>query len=236
MRATAATKPASELDHRGAPLVPEFLWPWTGWILGILVAIVAGLAILTSSRVGPFGVEQQVVDRLRASAIPHRLWDVGLTLGAPVFFGAVVVGLALWAIARRSRPALVACAAVPGAVIVVEAIIKPIVDRTDAWHEVLYYPSGTAAGVAAWTTLLWLLAVPMIRKPGLRLALALVLGALTGLTALAVVALDKHLPLDAVGGVAAGTAIVLGCAALIDRVTHAHRGADGVGPERLSRG
>ena len=81
---------------------------------------------------------------------------------------------------------------------------------------------------------MWLLAVPLLRRPGLRVALALVLGALTTLTALAVIASDKHLPLDAVGGVAAGMAIVLGCAALIDRVTHAHRAPDE--PELLTPG
>lgn len=223
MRATAPATSAPTLHHRGAPLIPEFLWRWIGWILGVLIAIVAGFAILTSQRIGPFEVEQQVSDRLRDSGLPGRLWDFGLLLGAAVFFGAVVVGLAVWAIARRSWPALVTCAAVPGAVLIVEQVLKPLVDRQDAWHEVLYYPSGTAAGVAAWTTLTWLLAVPMIRKPGLRLALAAGLGALTALTALAVIASDKHLPLDAVGGVAAGMAIVLACAALIDRVTHAHR-------------
>ena len=60
---------------------------------------------------------------------PGRLWDFGLALGSPAFFGAVVVALAMWAIARRSWPALVACATVPGAVLIVEQILKPLVDR-----------------------------------------------------------------------------------------------------------
>jgi hypothetical protein len=226
MQATAPTTPAPAIDHRRAPLIPEFLWPWMGWILGVLVAIVAVFAVLTSNEVGPFPVEQRVMNTLRHSAVPWRLWRFGLALGSPAFFAVIVVALAAWAIARRSWPGLIACAAVPGAVIIVEAIIKPIVDRQDRWHDVLYYPSGTAAGVAAWTTLVWLLAVPLLRRPGARLALALVLGALTTLTALAVIASDKHLPLDSVGGVAAGMAIVLGCASIIDRVTHAHRAPD----------
>lgn len=221
MREPSGPEPARR--HRRAPLVPDFLWRWTWPILGALTGIVVVLAILTSERIGPFGVEQQVIDELRGSALPEHLWDFGLALGAPRFFGAVVIALAVWAIARRSWPALVACATVPGAVVIVEEILKPIVDRQDAWHEVLYYPSGTAAGVAAWTTLTWLLAVPVIRKPGLRVALASGLGTLTALSAVAVVASDRHLPLDAVGGVAAGMAVVLACAALIDLVTGAHR-------------
>jgi membrane-associated phospholipid phosphatase len=234
MRATAPTTPAPVLDHRGAPLIPEFLWPWMGWILGVLVAIVAAFAALTSNEVGPFPFEQRIMDTLRHSDVPWRLWRFGLALGSPAFFAAVVIALAAWAIARRSWAGLIACATVPGAVIIVEGFLKPLVDRRDAWHDVLYYPSATAAGVAAWTTLVWLLAVPLLRRPGRRLALAVALGALTTLTALAVVASDKHLPLDAVGGVAAGMAIVLGCAALIDRVTHAHEVPDE--PEPVSPG
>jgi membrane-associated phospholipid phosphatase len=46
---------------------------------------------------------------------------------------------------------------------------------------------------------------------------------LTALTAMSVVAMDKHFPLDAVGGAACGIAVVLACAAIIDLVTHAHR-------------
>ncbi len=234
MRATAPATPTSALVRRGAPLIPDFLWRWIGWILGVLTAIVAVFAALTSNEVGPFPVEQRVMNTLRHADVPYRLWRFGLALGSPVFFAAVVIALAAWALARRSWPILIACATVPGAVIIVEAVLKPLVDRRDAWHDVLYYPSGTAAGVAAWTTLVWLLAVPLLRRPGLRVALALVLGALTTLTALAVIASDKHLPLDAVGGVAAGMAIVLGCAALIDRVTHAHRAPDE--PELLTPG
>ena len=54
----------------------------------------------------------------------------------------------------------------PGAVILVEQILKPIVDRR-CYHvdSTPYYPSGTAAGVAAWTTLTWLLAVPVLTRP-----------------------------------------------------------------------
>jgi membrane-associated phospholipid phosphatase len=194
-----------------------------GLIIGGLTVVVVALAILTSQRIGPFGFEQTVIDALRGSTVPHPFWTFGLTLGGARFFGVVVVALAAWAIARRSWPVLIACATVPGAVLIVEQILKPIVHRQDRWHDALYYPSGTAAGVAAWATLVWLLAVPLIRSPRLRLVLALGLGALTILTAMAVIGSDKHLPLDTVGGIAAGMVIVLACASLIDRITGAHR-------------
>ena len=96
------------------------------------------------------------------------MWDFGRRARVAAFFGAVVVGLAVWAIARRSWPALIACATVPGAVLLVEQILKPLVDRRYIWgYGEHYYPSGTAAGVAAWTTLVWLLAVPLLRRPAI---------------------------------------------------------------------
>lgn len=211
-------------DHRDAPLIPDFLWRWIGLVIVVLSAVVIGFALLTTGDTGARGFERPIIDRLRYSSVPTTVWRFGLALGKPWFFAAVVLALALWAILRRSWPALVACATVPGAVILVEAILKPIVDRR-YYHfdNTLYYPSGTTAGVAAWTTLVWLLAVPMIRRPALRLALAVGLLGLTALTAMSVVAMDKHFPLDAVGGAACGMVVVLACAAIIDRVTHAHR-------------
>ncbi len=190
----------------------------------VLTAVVVGFALLTRGNIGARGFERPIIDDLRSSSVPTALWRFGLALGAPWFFAAVVIALALWAIARRSWPALIACATVPGAVVLVEQIIKPLVDRR-YYHfdSTLYYPSGTAAGVAAWTTLTWLLAVPVLKRPALRIALAIALFSLTVLTAMSVVAMDKHLPLDAVGGAATGMAVVLACAAIIDLVTHTHR-------------
>jgi membrane-associated phospholipid phosphatase len=210
--------------HRDAPLIPDFLWRWVGAVIVVLSAVVVGFALLTTGDTGVRGFERPIIDHLRFSSVPTALWRFGLALGAPWFFVVVVLALALWAAVRRSWPALVACATVPGAVILVEAILKPIVDRRYYHFDTtLYYPSGTAAGVAAWTTLAWLLAVPLLKRPALRLALAVALFGLTVLTAMSVVAMDKHFPLDAVGGTACGMAVVLACASIIDLVTHAHR-------------
>jgi membrane-associated phospholipid phosphatase len=230
-------------EHRGAALIPDFLWPRIGWVIGLLVTIVGVFGALTRSSVKPWWVERPVMDTLRSAHLPGHLVDFGLAIGSPELFAAVVLVLAVWAIARRSWPALVACATVPGTVLLVEAVLKPIVDRHYVWGRgALYYPSGTAAGVAAWATLTWILAVPFVRRPGLRLALGLALGALTALTAVSVVAAAKHFPIDAIGGVATGMAVVLACTALIDRVTGAHRVGTGAAdpsgsqPAPISRG
>jgi len=186
---------------------------------------------LTKGDLGPWPSEQRVIDALLDSGIPHWVWDFGLAVGSAVFVVAVVVAVAIFAIWNRSWPALVACAAIPGAIILAEVILKPVVDRHYIWGKgALYYPSGTATGVAAWTTLVWLLAVPFLRTPRARVLLALGLGFLAILDAVAVVAALKHLPLDAIGGFATGIAVVLACAAIIDVMTGAHRVPDGVEP------
>jgi membrane-associated phospholipid phosphatase len=214
-----------------APLIPDFLWPWVGWLIGVLVATVATFGIMVNGDLGPWPSEQRVIDALLDSGIPRGFWDAALVFGSAAFFIAVVVALAIFALWNRSWPALVACATVPGAVVLVELILKPVVDRHYIWGEgALYYPSGTAAGVAAWTTLLWLLAVPFLRTPRARVLLALGLGFIAVLVAVAVVAALKHLPIDAIGGFATGIAVVLSCAAVIDVVTGVHRTRKAVEP------
>lgn len=208
---------------RSAPLIPAFLWRWTWPVVGVLTAICGVFAVLTAGQIGPWSNEERLAHGLRTAGVPERFWDFGLLLGDAWFFAVVVVALGIWASARQSWPALIACASVPGAVVFVELILKPIVDRRYAWYLPSTYPSGTAAGVAAWTTLTWLLAVPVLKSARARLMLALVLAALASLTAVAVVAMDKHLPLDAVGGAATGMGVVLACTAVIDLITHAHR-------------
>jgi membrane-associated phospholipid phosphatase len=209
--------------YRRAPLIPDFLWPWVGALLALLAIIVGVLAAATAGHVGAERIEEPAINGLRDLHVPHHFWDFGRAIGSPLFFLLVVLALALWAVVRRSWPALVACATVPLAVVFVEAILKPIVDRRHFYGTTLYYPSGTSAGVAAWTTLVWLLAMPMIRRTDLRVLLTIVLGALTVLTAVSVVGAGLHFPLDAIGGVATGMVVVLGCCALIDLATGAHR-------------
>jgi membrane-associated phospholipid phosphatase len=223
MRSTGPGTTETRADPR-APLIPEFLWPWLGWLVGFLVGVTAVFALLTTGRRHAHPLEVDVIDLLRGPGTPTGLWDFGVALGSLAFFGAVVVGLAVWAIARHSWPALVACATVPGAVLLVEQILKPLVDRRYIWgYGEHYYPSGTVAGVAAWTTLIWLMAIPLLRRPGQRLALGLALGSLVLLTSASVVGANRHFPFDAIGGVATGMGVVLACCGVIDRVTGAHR-------------
>lgn len=207
-----------------APLIPDFLWPWVVPLVGALAVVVAGIGVVLRDRIGPRRIELRIMDALDGSGVSRRVFRLGLEFGSPRFFAAVVIALALWAAVRRSPTELLACAAVPAAVVLAEAVLKPLVDRTwELPNSAPTYPSGTAAGVAAWTTLTWLLAAPQARSAGLRLGLAITLGAITALTAIAVVGAHRHFPLDAVGGVAIGMGTVVATCALIDVVTGAHR-------------
>ena len=211
-------------ERSRAPLIPEFLWPWVVPLVAGLAVIVAGLSAYLWDKIGPMAVEQRVMDVISDAGVRRHVFRLGLEFGAPRPFIAIVIALLIWAAVRRRPAELLACLAVPAVVGFVELILKPLVDRT--WElpdSVPTYPSGTAAGVAAWTTLIWLLAMPSVRSAGLRLGLAIALAAVTGLTAIAVVGAHRHLPLDALGGIAAGVAFVLAWAALIDVVTGAHR-------------
>jgi hypothetical protein len=205
-----------------APLIPRYLWRWIGPLLGGLTAIVVAGGFLTAGETGPRQFERRIMDAVDSAHVSRQLMRLGMQFGAPRFFAAIVIALALWAAVRQSWPELIACASVPAAVLIVEQVLKPIVGRHYV-NDVLCYPSGTATGVAAWTTLTWLLAMPAVRSEGLRLSLAICLAALAALTAFSTVGYHSHYPLDAVAGFASGIGIVLGWAAVIDLCTGAHR-------------
>lgn len=124
----------------------------------------------------------------------------------------LVVGSILAALmaVRRDRLRALACLVGPGlSVVLVEWLLKPVIARRFA--TVLTFPSGTTTVVASVATA-WALAVPRQFAP-----VAVVIGAfLVGLECIAVIALQWHLPTDALGGVVVGAGVVL----LIDGLLH----------------
>jgi membrane-associated phospholipid phosphatase len=112
---------------------------------------------------------------------------------------------------RRDWVRAVACATAPViAVLIVQVIAKPLVDR----HSVLYagpsYPSGTVTAVAALATALTLVVPPKTRFPVALLSVLAIAG-----TGAAVVVLRWHYPTDALGGFAVGVGSVLAMDALL---------------------
>ena len=155
----------------GLVLLPWLLWRpavarlWPVALGAVIAAIVAGLSVYLFDKIGPVAFEDRVMDVIYGAGIRRHVFRLGLEFGSPRFFAAIVVALGLWALVWRSPAELVACVSVPVAVVFVELVLKPLVDRT--WQladSVPTYPSGTAAGVAAWTTLTWLLAMPAVRS------------------------------------------------------------------------
>ncbi len=99
----------------------------------------------------------------------------------------------------------VACAAAPVmAVLIVQDLAKPLVDRHIGLTGASSYPSGTVAAVAALATALTLV-VPARVRP----VLALVGAMATAAVSVAVIVLRWHYPTDALGGMAVGVGAVL---------------------------
>jgi membrane-associated phospholipid phosphatase len=105
----------------------------------------------------------------------------------------------------------IACMTAPViAVVIVQEIAKPLVDRQNALTGALSYPSGTVAAVAALATALTLVVPAKTRFPVAVLGLFATVG-----TAAAVIVLRWHYPTDALGGVAVGVGSVLVIDALL---------------------
>jgi len=99
----------------------------------------------------------------------------------------------------------IACATAPViAVLVVQEIAKPLVDRQSVVTGALSYPSGTVAAVAALATALILVVPAKARFPVTMLGLLAIVG-----TGAAVIVLRWHYPTDALGGIAVGVGSVL---------------------------
>lgn len=222
-----ATRPAAESPRRpparrSPPLVPDAIWPYVCAVLPLLAGTFCVLALATWHKAYPLRPELWVIRVVDDPRIPGHVYRLGLWLGSPRFFAAIVVGLGVFALVNRRWKQLVCCASVPVAVVLVEQVLKPAIDRhiADGFYS---FPSGTATGVAAWTTLAWIIAVPALRDPLARFLLAGFLAVLTGITAVAVVGAHWHYPFDAVAGVCTGVGVVLGFAVALDVVTGAHR-------------
>jgi membrane-associated phospholipid phosphatase len=114
----------------------------------------------------------------------------------------------------------IACAAAPViAVLIVQEIAKPLVDRRSVLTGGLSYPSGTVAAVAALATALTLVMPAKARLPVALLGLLAIGG-----TGAAVIVLRWHYPTDALGGVAVGVGSVL----VVDALLHLPRTIAGV--------
>jgi membrane-associated phospholipid phosphatase len=180
--------------------------------LGTLLELGAGVLLLGGAALaGLFFVRRPWPNRLDAwgfGVLPENLnahWAndfVGLGSMTGLLVGVLVVFLIG---ILRDRIRAVACAVAPVvAVLIVQDIAKPLVDRHNGLSGALSYPSGTVAAVAALATAFMLVMPARARLPVALLGCAAIVG-----TSAAVVVLRWHYPTDALGGAAVGVGSVL---------------------------
>jgi membrane-associated phospholipid phosphatase len=185
-------------------------------VLLLSIAALAGLAFVHRpwpNRLDIWG------DRLLPADLSSRWAHDFVTLGSMNVLIAGAVVLFLIGI-MRDWVRGIACATAPViAVLVVQEIAKPLVDRHSDLSGALSYPSGTVAAVAALATALILVMPAIARFP------VAVLGLLAiGGTGAAVIVLRWHYPTDALGGVAVGVGSVL----VVDALLHIPRAIAGM--------
>jgi membrane-associated phospholipid phosphatase len=202
--ARASHFPGNRGPGRVTPL--EMLIEFGAGFLLLAAATLAGLVFVRHpwpNRLDRFGYN--LLPANIYSPVAHDLASLGSTTA--LILGVIAVFLIG---VRRDWVRAVACATAPViAVLIVQEIAKPLVDRHIGGG--LSYPSGTVAAVAAVATALTLVMPRKLRLPVAVLGLLAVLGAGAG-----VIVLRWHYPTDALGGIGVGMGSVL----LIDALLH----------------
>src|SRR5579859_2363056 len=215
----AGPGPRGRPPRRGA-LLPARLRRPAALLVAGCAAVTAVLALTVSHQARPDGVDAAVDpwirDGLRGYQGPlHLIADLGDLIPVTLMIGALV---AACLVARWWRGAALAALAVPVAVALTEAVLKPLIGRSlDGYQS---FPSGHATamfGLAA-TCAVLLANPPRPRLPGaVRLSLVLGAAVVAATVAVAVVVLRYHYFTDTVAGTAVGVGVVLLTALLLDR-------------------
>jgi membrane-associated phospholipid phosphatase len=206
-RSNGRTRPRQPMRGPGrvtpAGMVIEFA---AGFLL-LALATLAGIAFV--HRPWPNHLDA-LGDRLLPADLSSHWASAFTSLGSmTALIGGVIVVFLVGL--RRDWVRAIACAAAPVlAVLIVQVIAKPLVDRHIGGG--LSYPSGTVAAVAALMTALTLVMPASIRLPVAALGAVAIVG-----TGAAVIVLRWHYPTDALGGIGVGMGSVL----LIDALAHA---------------
>jgi membrane-associated phospholipid phosphatase len=213
----------------GRPLLAVGARPWAGALGACCAVLVAVLGVLFAHQVRADGFDHAIDSRVIAWLGGHRgllLWLAapGSLIPAGVLCAAIVAACLL---AGRLNGALLAAAAVPVAVGLDEALLKPLVHRT-YWGSVVY-PSGhtTAVFTLAATLTVLLLASPRpveatavkataVKTAAPRVLIPAAACALGLVVAVAVIGLQWHYFTDTVAGAAVAIGTVCGLALLLD--------------------
>lgn len=191
-RAAGTGPPATGLRDGGA--VIEML------VGGALVALVVAGGVYFAFRPGPVVVDGWFSFVVRSGRGPWFTSVTTLRYPVVIIVGAIAAAAVTF---RRDRPRAWACLIGPTlALVTCELVAKPLVGRT--LGGVFSYPSGSTVGAAA------LAAAAALASPARWRTLTVIVGSVYALwMALAVIALQWHLPTDALAGLAYGAGVVL---------------------------
>jgi hypothetical protein len=163
-----------------------------------LVMVIGGLYLAVWP--GPGLIDRVVLDVVHVHKSAAFIEVTRLRYPLVVVIGVVILAAIT---VRRDRARALACLVGPPlALVTCELVAKPLVGRT--LGGALSYPSGTAVAAAALST-----AVILVTPARWRVVTGVVVGAYTLWVTLAVIALQWHLPTDALAGVSYGVGVVL---------------------------
>jgi membrane-associated phospholipid phosphatase len=206
----------------GRPLLAASARPWAGALLACCAILVAVLGVLFAHQSSADRFDDAIDSRVIAWLSGHRgllPWLAAPGSLKPVGVLCVAI-IAACLLAGRLNGAILAAAAVPVAVGLVEVVLKPLVDRTYLGNVV--YPSGHTTAVftlAATVTVLLLNPPRPARAAALRVLIPVAACALGVVVAVAVIGLRWHYFTDTVAGAAVAIGTVCGLALLLDRPT-----------------
>jgi membrane-associated phospholipid phosphatase len=203
----------------GQPLLAASARPWAGALLACCAIFVAVLGVLFAHQVSADGFDHAIDSRVMAGLGGHRgllLWLAapGSLIPAGALCAVIVIACLL---AGRLNGAVLAAAALPVAVGLDEALIKPLVHRT--YRGNLVYPSGHTTAVftlAATLTVLLLVPPRPAKVAALRVLIPAAACVLGVAVAVAVIGLQWHYFTDTVAGAAVAIGTVCGLALLLD--------------------
>lgn len=208
--------------HVGPSLLVPDLRRRAAGLLVCCVALVGLLGVLVAHQSDADGFDRAVDAPVigwfgRHPGLAAWLASPGSLIPAGILSAVIVVGCL---VAGRLNGAVLGATAVPAAVGLVEAVLKPLFHRTYLGNVV--YPSGhtTAVFAIAATASLLMLGPPRPRSaPALRTGLVAATWALGLIVAAAVIGLRWHYVTDTVAGAATGLGTVCGLALLLDLPT-----------------
>jgi membrane-associated phospholipid phosphatase len=219
----AIERAAANRQHPlSGPLLPPAARRPAAAAIAVCVVVTAFFGISFAHQSQPDRLDQAVDNRVISALAGHSvLLHRVIYLGEPVPVTVLTVLLVLAClIARNRRGAALVTIAVPGAEVVTEFILKPLVGRTMGGGG-FSYPSGHTTGVFVLASCFALL-LSGRQWPGipvrLRLALALTAFAVASVVAVCLVAVAFHYFTDTIGAVAVATGTVLAVALAIDKL------------------